>query len=131
MTACSSAAVPATQSRGSTNSRSLWLMPPRQGTKIMAAGATDAIGSASWKAPETMPSAGNDNDNKLNKLIANVYRIYQESSDTIYLQPDGTPFDRPGGTQMIFSDLGTQPRKDYIKLLLVERVLEDTCEKAV
>lgn len=27
----------------------------------------------------------------------------------------------------VFSDLGTQPRKDYIKLLLVERVLEDTC----
>ncbi|PZR84481.1 MAG: hypothetical protein DI537_32950 [Stutzerimonas stutzeri] len=79
---------------------------PKKGDDILLSVITDGR-HAAIDLRFVMPSAGNDNDNKLNKLIANVFRIYQQSSATIYLQPDGTPFDRPGGTQMIFSDLGT------------------------
>lgn len=53
--------------------------------------------------------ADNDNepDNKLNKLIANAFRIWQETADNTYVRPDGKPFELPGAAQMIFSDLGT------------------------
>jgi N12 class adenine-specific DNA methylase/adenine-specific DNA methylase len=51
--------------------------------------------------------AGNDEDNKLNLLIRNAYRIWKETSDSIYRRPDGKDFDLPGAAQMIFSDLGT------------------------
>lgn len=54
-----------------------------------------------------IPWSGNEPENKLNDLIRNVLRINRESSDVTYLQPDGTPYATPGGTQMIFSDLGT------------------------
>ena len=52
---------------------------------------------------------GNDNEpeNKLNRLIANVHRIYRETSQNLYRRPDGTPFPQPGAGQLIFSDLGT------------------------
>ena len=52
---------------------------------------------------------GNDNepDNKLNKLIANVHRIWCETGRNAYRRPDGTPFPIPGAGQLIFSDLGT------------------------
>lgn len=52
---------------------------------------------------------GNDNEpeNKLNRLIANVHRIYQETGQNLYRRPDGTPFPQPGAGQLIFSDLGT------------------------
>ncbi len=79
---------------------------PKKGDDILLSVITDGR-HAAIDLRFVLPDAGNDNDNKLNKLIANAFRIYQESSDTIYLQPDGTPYDRPGGTQMIFSDLGT------------------------
>ena len=54
--------------------------------------------------------AGNDNEpeNKLNALIANAHRIWLETSDRVYLKPDGTPYPHKGGAQMIFSDLGTE-----------------------
>ena len=52
-------------------------------------------------------TAGNDDDNKLNRMIRNVLRIWIESSRLRFKQPDGTPFPIPGGAQMIFSDLGT------------------------
>lgn len=52
----------------------------------------------------------NDNEptNKLNKLIANVLRIHHENAARVYTQEDGTPYDRTGCAQMIFSDLGTE-----------------------
>ena len=52
---------------------------------------------------------GNDNEpeNKLNRLIANVHRIYQETGQNLYRHPDGTVFPQPGAGQLIFSDLGT------------------------
>jgi len=49
----------------------------------------------------------NDNGNKLNLLIQNAHRIWVETSDRRYVQPDGTPYPLPGAVQMIFSDLGT------------------------
>ncbi|TCN26959.1 helicase-like protein [Sinorhizobium americanum] len=53
--------------------------------------------------------ADNDNepDNKLNLLVQNAFRIWQETAQSTYLRPDGKSFDLPGAAQMIFSDLGT------------------------
>src|SRR5206468_10024352 len=53
-TACSSTLQPASRSSGRAFSISLWLMPPSQGTKIMAAGATRARYTASCAAPLTI-----------------------------------------------------------------------------
>jgi N12 class adenine-specific DNA methylase/adenine-specific DNA methylase len=49
----------------------------------------------------------NEPNNKLNALIRNAYRIWQETSANVYRQRDGLPFPLPGAAQMIFSDLGT------------------------
>ena len=49
----------------------------------------------------------NEPDNKLNRLIANAYRIWRETAGNTYLTRDGKPFELPGAAQMIFSDLGT------------------------
>lgn len=53
------------------------------------------------------PCNDNEPDNKLNRLIANAYRIWSETGENEYLTRDGKPFDLPGAAQMIFSDLGT------------------------
>ncbi len=45
--------------------------------------------------------------NKLNALISRVHTVWQDSRETVYRRPDGTPFPIRGGAQMIFSDLGT------------------------
>lgn len=49
----------------------------------------------------------NEEGNKLNALIANAFRIWQETSGGTYLRKDGKAFDKPGAGQLIFSDLGT------------------------
>ena len=54
-----------------------------------------------------MPANDNEPDNKLNLLVQNSFRIWQETSDQMFLRPDGKPYDLPGAAQMIFSDLGT------------------------
>jgi N12 class adenine-specific DNA methylase/adenine-specific DNA methylase len=54
-----------------------------------------------------MPSNDNEPDNKLNLLIQNAFRIWQETSENTYWRPDGKPYEVPGAAQMIFSDLGT------------------------
>lgn len=54
-----------------------------------------------------MPANDNEEDNKLNLLIRNAFRIWEETGDAAYLRPDGKPYDLPGAAQMIFSDLGT------------------------
>ena len=52
-------------------------------------------------------SVGDEPANKLNRLIANVFRIWQETGSQRYTRSDGRAYDRPGGAQFIFSDLGT------------------------
>jgi len=52
---------------------------------------------------------GNEEGNKLNLLIENAYRIWEETSDHPYTDPEtGRPYPLPGAVQMIFSDLGTE-----------------------
>ncbi|NLS07334.1 DEAD/DEAH box helicase family protein [Rhizobium sp. P32RR-XVIII] len=53
------------------------------------------------------PDGDNEPDNKLNLLVENAFRIWQETRERTYVRPDGKPFDLPGAAQMIFSDLGT------------------------
>ncbi len=57
-------------------------------------------------------SSENEPTNKLNALIANAFRIWQETSGQHYRQPDGSKFPLPGAAQMIFSDLGTLAAED-------------------
>ncbi|MUZ74797.1 lactate dehydrogenase [Agrobacterium vitis] len=54
-----------------------------------------------------MPAVDDEPDNKLNLLIRNAFRIWQETSENTYARPDGKPYELPGAAQMIFSDLGT------------------------
>lgn len=54
-----------------------------------------------------MPANDNEEDNKLNLLVRNAFRIWQETGDHTFVRPDGKCFDLPGAAQMIFSDLGT------------------------
>jgi N12 class adenine-specific DNA methylase/adenine-specific DNA methylase len=49
----------------------------------------------------------NEEGNKLNALIANAFRIWQETSGATYVRKDGRAYDKPGAGQLIFSDLGT------------------------
>lgn len=51
--------------------------------------------------------ATDDPENKLNALIDNVSRIWRETASCRYTRQDGTPYEKPGAGQMIFSDLGT------------------------
>ncbi|UVK49750.1 lactate dehydrogenase (plasmid) [Mesorhizobium sp. AR02] len=53
------------------------------------------------------PDNDNEPDNKLNDLIGNAFRIWQETAVSSYVRADGKPFELPGAAQMIFSDLGT------------------------
>ncbi|WCK80207.1 helicase-related protein [Agrobacterium fabrum] len=50
---------------------------------------------------------GNETANKLNALVTNTHRIWEETGEAEYRRKDGKPFDRPGAGQLIFSDLGT------------------------
>ena len=49
----------------------------------------------------------NEPDNKLNALIDNVHRIWEQTANMRYTRPDGIPYALRGAAQMIFSDLGT------------------------
>ncbi len=49
----------------------------------------------------------NEAANKLNALVANAHRIWQETGEAQYRRKDGKQYDRPGAGQLIFSDLGT------------------------
>ena len=42
------------------------------------------------------PANDDEPDNKLNRLIGNVHRIWQETAEHRYLRPDGTPYPIPG-----------------------------------
>ena len=53
------------------------------------------------------PAGENEPANKLNALIANVYRIWDETAALTYTRPDGSRYPLPGAGQLVFSDLGT------------------------
>lgn len=53
------------------------------------------------------PANDNEEGNKLNALVRNAFRIWQETGAAEYLRKDGKPFERLGAGQLIFSDLGT------------------------
>ena len=59
--------------------------------------------------PALCPIGCSDNepDNKLNALIDNVHRIWEQTANKRYTRSDGIPYALPGAAQMIFSDLGT------------------------
>ncbi|NRP90512.1 Modification methylase TaqI [Ensifer adhaerens] len=80
--------------------------PTKPGDDILLSVITDGR-HAAIDLRFVVPGAENEEDNKLNLLIRNAYRIWQENGDTIYRRPDGKDFDLPGAAQMIFSDLGT------------------------
>ncbi|GLR87643.1 helicase-related protein [Bradyrhizobium iriomotense] len=80
--------------------------PPEPGDDILLSVITDGRHAA---IDLRLVDADNDNenDNKLNSLIANAHRIWKETAENTYVRPDGKPFELPGAAQMIFSDLGT------------------------
>ncbi|MDO1585479.1 DEAD/DEAH box helicase family protein [Rhizobium oryzicola] len=80
--------------------------PAKPGDDILLSVITDGR-HAAIDLRFVMPGAENEEDNKLNLLIRNAYRIWQETGEAIYRRRDGKDFDLPGAAQMIFSDLGT------------------------
>ncbi|GHD24036.1 Eco57I restriction-modification methylase domain-containing protein [Tianweitania populi] len=80
--------------------------PPQPGDDILLSVITDGR-HAAIDLRLVDPDNDNEHDNKLNDLVGNAYRIWQETADGTYVRPDGKPFDLTGAAQMIFSDLGT------------------------
>jgi len=80
--------------------------PPQPGDDILLAVITDGR-HAAIDLRFVLKGMHDEPDNKLNKLVANVHRIWRDTSDRRYVQPDGTPYPLPGAAQMVFSDLGT------------------------
>ncbi|TZG32328.1 DEAD/DEAH box helicase family protein [Agrobacterium sp. B1(2019)] len=80
--------------------------PAKPGDDILLSVITDGR-HAAIDLRFVMPGAENEQGNKLNLLIRNAYRIWQETGEANYRRPNGTDFDLPGAAQMIFSDLGT------------------------
>ncbi|MEO8683644.1 MAG: DEAD/DEAH box helicase family protein, partial [Devosia sp.] len=80
--------------------------PPEPGDDILLSVITDGRHAA---IDLRLVDSDNDNepDNKLNELVSNAFRIWQETVENAYTRPDGTPFALLGAAQMIFSDLGT------------------------
>ncbi|MGX9394069.1 helicase-related protein (plasmid) [Nitrobacteraceae bacterium UC4446_H13] len=80
--------------------------PPEPGDDILLSVITDGRHAA---IDLRLVDSDNDDEpeNKLNKLIANAFRIWKETATNTYVRPDGKPFELPGAAQMIFSDLGT------------------------
>ncbi len=80
--------------------------PPEPGDDILLSVITDGR-HAAIDLRLVDPDNDNEPDNKLNELVANALRIWQETADSAYVRPDGKPFELAGAAQMIFSDLGT------------------------
>ncbi len=80
--------------------------PAKPGDDILLSVITDGR-HAAIDLRFVMPAADNEVDNKLNLLVRNAHRIWEQTGETIYRRPDGKDFDLPGAAQMIFSDLGT------------------------
>ncbi|RWI57148.1 MAG: lactate dehydrogenase [Mesorhizobium sp.] len=80
--------------------------PPEPGDDILLSVITDGRHAAIDRRLVD-PDNDNEPDNKLNKLVANAFRIWQETAEYSYVRADGKPYELPGAAQMIFSDLGT------------------------
>ena len=80
--------------------------PPEPGDDILLSVITDGR-HAAIDLRLVDPDNVNEPDNKLNDLVANALRIWQETAESAFVRPDGKPFELPGAAQMIFSDLGT------------------------
>lgn len=80
--------------------------PPEPGDDILLSVITDGR-HAAIDLRLVDPDSGNEPDNKLNLLVANALRIWNETSANSYVRADGKPYELPGAAQMIFSDLGT------------------------
>ncbi len=80
--------------------------PPKPGDDILLSVITDGRHAAI-----DLRLVDSDNvsepENKLNNLISNAFRIWEETAENTYVRSDGKSFERPGAAQMIFSDLGT------------------------
>jgi len=85
--------------------------PPQPGDDILLAVITDGR-HAAIDLRFVLKGMHDEPDNKLNKLVANVHRIWMETSDRRYVQPGGEPYPLPGAAQMVFSDLGTLAVED-------------------
>ncbi|MCO6180951.1 DEAD/DEAH box helicase family protein [Ciceribacter sp. RN22] len=80
--------------------------PPEPGDDILLSVITDGR-HAAIDLRLVMPAMDDEAENKLNLLIRNAHRIWQETAQNSYVRPDGKPYELPGAAQMIFSDLGT------------------------
>lgn len=81
---------------------------PQKGDDILLSVITDGRHSA-IDLRFVDPNVGNEEGNKLNLLIENAYRIWEETGNHRYTDPEtGKPYPLPGAVQMIFSDLGTE-----------------------
>ncbi len=80
--------------------------PARPGDDILLSVITDGR-HAAIDLRLVDPDNDNEPDNKLNILVNNAFRIWNETGERRYTRPDGKPFELPGAAQMIFSDLGT------------------------
>lgn len=81
---------------------------PKKGDDIILSVITDARHAA---IDLRFVASANDNDpeSKLNIMIRNVYRIWKETENNRYRNPEtGRMYDLPGAVQMVFSDLGTE-----------------------
>lgn len=80
--------------------------PPEPGDDILLSVITDGR-HAAIDLRLVDPDNDNEPNNKLNNLVANAFRIWNETAANMYVRPDGKPYELPGAAQMIFSDLGT------------------------
>ncbi|MBA1914521.1 hypothetical protein HLX87_25565, partial [Escherichia coli] len=76
--------------------------PPEPGDDILLSVITDGR-HAAIDLRLVDPDNDNEPDNKLNLLVANALRIWQETSANSYVRADGKPYELPGAAQMIFS----------------------------
>ena len=80
---------------------------PQKGDDILLSVITDGRHAAIDLRFVRSGCMSNEPDNKLNALIDNVHRIWEQTANTRYTRSDGIPYALPGAAQMIFSDLGT------------------------
>ncbi|MGE0459650.1 MAG: N-6 DNA methylase [Bauldia sp.] len=80
--------------------------PPQPGDDILLSVITDGR-HAAIDLRLVDPDNDNEPGNKLNDLVRNAFRIWEETAASEYVRQDGKPFELPGAAQMIFSDLGT------------------------
>ena len=81
--------------------------PPVKGQDILLSVITDGR-HAAIDLRFVVEDQDDEPDNKLNALIGNAFRIWQDTRGKRFRKPDGSLHPVPGATQMIFSDLGTE-----------------------